>query len=367
LRSPVVVERLLRKKPNKQGEKMQKKLVRAAIALVAVSAIAVAAAPAQAAGVKGIKGGLKIAIMPKAMNIGYFDAWNKGAQTACKEIGARCTYLGPTEATGAAQTQFINKVIQQKYNVLVISAADQNAIIPALNKAKAAGITVVTSDADVASSGASSRVTAILPAASDRIGTAEVDWAAEAAGKTGSVAILSAAATAANQNAWIAAMGPYLTKTYPNMKWVGGTVEKSVFYGDDDATKSTAQFNAILAQYPDVAAIIAPTTVGVKAAAAEKQAKGAKVKVTGLGLPSEMAPYIENGTVEKVGLWNPIDLGYVAVYAAGFANAGSFNGATGSSFTAGKKKYTVTAGGITYLGDPFTFTKANIATFKKIY
>lgn len=350
---------------------MQKKLTRVAIALVAAAGLIVSAAPANA-GVAGIKGGLKIAIMPKAINIGYFEAWNKGAQTACKEIGARCKYLGPTEATGPAQVQFINKIIQQKYKVLVISAADQNAIVPALNKAKAAGITIVTSDADVASASASSRVTSVLPAASERIGTAEVDWIAEATGKKGSIAILSAAATAANQNAWIAAMGPYLTKTYPNMSWVGGTVEKSVFYGDDDATKSTAQFNAILSQYPNVAGIISPTTVGVKAAAAEKKSKKATVKVTGLGLPSEMAPYIEDGTVEKVGLWNPIDLGYVAVYAAARAASGKFTGAVGSSFTAGKttkteKKYTVVAGGITYLGDPFTFTKANIATFKAIY
>jgi len=351
---------------------MQKKLIRVAVALTAAVALIGSTAPANAAGVKGIQGGLKIAIMPKALNIGYFDAWNKGAQTACKEIGARCTYLGPTEATGPAQVQFINKIIQQKYQVLVISAADQNAIVPALNAAKAAGITIVTSDADVAGASASSRVTAVLPAESSRIGTAEIDWIAAATGSKGSVAILSAAATAANQNAWIAAMGPYLTKTYPNMSWVGGTVEKSVFYGDDDTTKSTAQFNAILAQYPDVAGIVAPTTVGVKAAAAEKKSKKAAVKVTGLGLPSEMAPYIEDGTVEKVGLWNPIDLGYVAVYAAAQAKSGSFTGAVGSTFVAGvtaktQKKYTVTAGGITYLGDPFTFTKANIATFKAIY
>ncbi len=80
-----------------------------------------------------------------------------------------------------------------------------------------------------------------------------------------------------------------------------------------------------------------------------------------------LPPFIENGTVEKVGLWNPIDLGYVAVYAAGYAKAGTFKGTVGSSFKAGKTTYKVTAGGITYLGDPFTFTKANIATFKKIY
>ena len=167
-------------------------------------------------------------------------------------------------------------------------------------------------------------------------------------------------------------MGPYLTSKYPNMSWVGGSVDKSVFYGDDDATKSVAQFDAILSQYPDVAGIVAPTTVGVLASAQEKKAKHSSVKVTGLGLPSQMAPYIEDGTVEKVGLWNPIDLGYVALYAAARAASGSFKGTVGSTFTAGKnsgsaKSYKVVPGGITYLGDPFTFTKDNIATFKAIY
>jgi rhamnose transport system substrate-binding protein len=346
-------------------QKMQKAKLKALVAVLAIGAVSFASAPAQAAG--SIKPGLKIAIMPKAVNNGYFTAWNQGAQKACKEIKATCTYLGPTQATGPAQVQFINQVIQKKYNVLVISAADQNAIVPALNKAKAAGITIVTSDADVASTAASSRVVSILPAASDRIGTAEVDWIAQATGGKGSIAVLSAAATAANQNAWIAAMGPYLTSKYPNMSWVGGTVDKSVFYGNDDPATSTAQFDAILAQYPNVAGIIAPTTVGVLAAAQEKKAKNAAVQVTGLGLPSQMASYIEDGTVQQVGLWNPIDLGYVAVYAAAEAKSGSFAGKVGSTFTAGSKSYTVVPGGIAYLGDPFTFNKSNIETFKLIY
>jgi rhamnose transport system substrate-binding protein len=337
---------------------MRRNKLKAALAVAATVAVSFAGAPAHAAG-------LKIAIMPKAVNIGYFTAWNQGAQKACKELHATCTYLGPTQATGPAQVQFINQVIQKHYNILVISAADQNAIVPSLNKAKAAGIKVITSDADVAT--ASARVASVLPAASARIGTAEVDWIAKATGGKGSIAVLSAAATAANQNAWIAAMGPYLTAKYPNMSWVGGSVDKSVFYGNDDPTVSTQQFDAILSQYPDVAGIIAPTTVGVLAAAQEKKAKNANVQVTGLGLPSQMAPYIEDGTVQQVGLWNPIDLGYVAVYAGVAAKNGKLSGAAGSTFKAGSKTYTVGAGGISYLGDPYVFDKSNIATFKAIY
>lgn len=348
---------------------MQKKFTRIATAVAIVGALFATGvvAPAATAAVPGIKAGMKIAVIPKQVNSGYFEAWNKGAQKACKEIGAKCDFMGATRATGALQVQFINKAIQKKYDAIIIAASDQNAIVPSLKKAQKAGIIVITSDADVAAASASARTVAIAPSEASRIGTAEVDWIAEAVGKKGSVAVLSASATAANQNTWIAAMGPYLTSKYPEMTWVGGTVDKSTFYGDDDATKSTAQFDAILAQYPNVAGIIAPTTVGVLAAAIEKKAKKATVKVTGLGLPSQMAPYLKDGTVEKVGLWNPIDLGYVAIYAAGHTKAKTFTGKIGSSFKAGSKSYKVVKGGIAYLGDPFTFTKSNIATFETVY
>jgi rhamnose transport system substrate-binding protein len=243
----------------------------------------------------------------------------------------------------------------------VISAADQNAIVPTLKKAQAKGIKIVTSDADVDAKSASARTAMIKPASDDRIGAAEVDWIAAEIGGKGEVAILSASATAANQNVWIEAMKKQLASKYPDIKLVG------TYYGDDDATKSTQQFDQILTEHPNVAGIISPTTVGILAAAQEKKAKGAKVAITGLGLPSQMAPYVLDGTVKKFGLWNPIDLGYVAVYAAALNSSGGFSGKVGETFAAGGKTYTVTEGGVVFLGDPFTFDKSNIAEFSKIY
>ena len=322
------------------------------VALGTIVATGLAVAPAQAAP----KAGLKIAIIPKATNNGYFTAWNQGAQKACKEIKATCKYIGPTQATGAAQLKFLNQAIQQRYNAIVLSAADQNALAPALKKAKAAGICVVTSDADVADT--STRAASVLPASSDRIGAAEVDWIAQELGSKGKVAILSAAATAANQNAWIEAMKAQFAK-YPNMTLVG------TYYGDDDATKSAQQFNQILTEYPDIAGIISPTTVGIRAAAQEKKSKGSKVAITGLGLPSEMKDYVLGGQVTKFGLWNPIDLGYVGTYAA--AECASNGNKVPKSFSAGGKTYTQGAGGVIYLGDPYTFDKSNIEQFAKIY
>jgi rhamnose transport system substrate-binding protein len=326
-----------------------------AVAAGAAVIVGLAVAPVSATP----KSGLKIAIIPKAINNGYFTAWNKGAQKACKEIKATCKYIGPTQATGPAQVAFINQAIQQGYNAIVLSAADQNALAPTLKKAKAKGICVVTSDADVKDT--KTRTAAVLPASSDRIGAAEVDWIAQEIGGKGKVAILSAAATAANQNAWIEAMKKQLAAKYPNMSLAG------VYYGDDDATKSAQQFNQILTEHPDIAGIISPTTVGILAAAQEKKSKGVNVAITGLGLPSQMKDYVVDGTIKKFGLWNPIDLGYVGTYAAAECASGNLKQQTGAKVKAGSKTYVQGPNGVIYLGDPFTFTKGNIVTFAKIY
>ena len=66
--------------------------------------------------------------------------------------------------------------------------------------------------------------------------------------------------------------------------------------------------------YPDLKVIVAPTSVGIVAAAqaVEDAGKTGKIDVTGLGLPSEMAGHVKAGSSKSFALWNPIDLGYAA-------------------------------------------------------
>ena len=87
--------------------------------VVALASVAVIAGASAMPAVAAPKQGLKIAIIPKSINNGYFTAWNKGAQKACAEIKASCKYIGPTQATGPAQVAFINQAIQQGYNAIV--------------------------------------------------------------------------------------------------------------------------------------------------------------------------------------------------------------------------------------------------------
>jgi rhamnose transport system substrate-binding protein len=197
------------------------------------------------------------------------------------------------------------------------------------------------------------------------IGTSEVDLLAKQINSTGDVAILSAAASATNQNAWIGYMKEQLKK-YPNMHLV------TTVYGNDDPATSLTVLQGLLSAYPNLKGIISPTTVGISTAAqylSTHKDVAAKVTLTGLGLPSQMKPYIKDGTVKSFELWNPSNLGYLAGYAAAALASGSASLNAGAKFTAGKLgPYTVlpaagTTGPSVVLGPPTVFDSANIDQF----
>ena len=159
----------------------------------------------------------------------------------------------------------------------------------------------------------------------------QVDLIAEQIGDAGEIAILSAAANATNQNAWIDLMKKDLAANHPNIKLV------DTVYGDDDDQTSFDKTAALLQSHPDLKGIISPTTVGIAAAArylSTSDAKG-KVALTGLGTPNQMREYVKDGTVTAFALWNPADLGYLAAFAAKALVDGDITGDEGDTFEAG--------------------------------
>ena len=202
---------------------------------------------------------VKIALVVKSLGNGFFDAANKGAQEAAKELGdVEIIYTGPTKATAEGQIEVINSLIAQKVNAIAISANDADALVPALKKAMERGITVISWDSGVAPEG---RQMHLNPSDTNLIGETIIKLAADYLPEGGDVAILSASSTATNQNAWIEAAKKVLPEKFPKINLV------ATVYGDDDSAKSTDEAKGLLKSYPNLKAIIAPTTVGVVAAA----------------------------------------------------------------------------------------------------
>ncbi len=306
-----------------------------------------------------LKKGLKVFVIPKNLGNPYFttaDSVNSGgALAALGTLGESGSETSGTAATPASELPAIQAAITKGANALIVSATDPTALCPTLKSAMAKGITVVTYDSDAPTC----RSLFVNQASTAQIGTSEVDLLAKEIHDSGEIGIVSAAASATNQNAWIGYMKQELKK-YPKMKLV------STVYGNDDPTTATQVTQGLLQHYPNLKGIISPTTVGILAAAQvvdSSKYKG-KVVVTGLGTPNSMKKYVADGTVPAFELWNPADLGYLAAYAAVNLASKTITGASGQSFTAGKLgKYTVGADSTILLGPPFVFTKANVNNF----
>ena len=107
-------------------------------------------------------------------------------------------------------------------------------------------------------------------------------------------------------------MNKRLADKHPNVKVV------ATAYGLDKPEESTTETQGLIQNNPTIKAIVAPTSVGIVAAAkyvSGSSSKG-KVFVTGLGLPNDMKTYIKDGSGAQASLWDVENFGYVAVQVA---------------------------------------------------
>lgn len=310
-------------------------------------------------------------LLPKFLGILVFDQANEGAQEAHAELANPGTleFLGPTpENSVAGQIEIMTTAATQQQGAVMLSNNAGDQIAPAAKAAMDAGAKIVTWDSPIPSGEGESVFVAQVDFGS--IGVVMADMAHSVLGGAGEMAVLSATPDAANQNAWIEAMKAALTADakYKDIKLV------DVVYGDDQAEVSYNRALALVDKYPDLGLIMSPTTVGIQAAAKAMQDEGMceKVKVSGLGLPSEMVSYTLNGCAPEFALWDFRDLGYLTYYTAYGLATGQLTGEIGESFTAGRMgAFTIEedpgrAGAKRILMGPFTvYNKDNVEAASK--
>jgi rhamnose transport system substrate-binding protein len=307
----------------------------------------------------GIPADLSLAFLPKQINNPYFTIASTGAAEAAEEVSASYQETGPSDATASSQVSYINTLTQQGADAILVSANDPNAICPALNEARDGGAAVVTFDSDTTPD---CRDLFINQATGEGIAQVQLDMVNEQLDGEGQFAILSATPNATNQNTWIELMEGMLdsNEDYAGLELV------TVAYGNDDDQDSFQETQGLLQSYPDLDAIVAPTTVGIAAAAryiSGSEYKG-EVAVTGLGTPNQMREFVSDETVTAFALWNPGDLGYLAAYAGAALAGGVIEGEPGDTFEAGRLgEYEVEEDGVVVLGPPTVFDAENIDDF----
>jgi len=346
---------------------MKKHLIGAAAA--ALLAALSAQAFAQAAPEPGKA--VSMVLLPKFLGILPFDQAHKGAEEAAKKLQnpKPLQFLGPTPQNSVAgQIEIVTNATTQGVNAIMLSNNAGDQIVPAAKAAQAKGAKVVTWDSPIPS--AEGEDVFVAQVDFGDIGKVMADMTLNLTGPGGGkFAILSASPDAANQNAWIAAMKTALK----DAKYAKLTLVDTV-YGNDESEKSYTQAQALIDKYPDMKVIMAPTSVGIVAAAKALQDEKLcdKVKVSGLGLPSEMLAYTKSGCAPQFALWSFVDLGYLAYYTAYSLATGAIKAEEGQKFKAGRMgEFTITkdptrAKGLRILMGPFTiYNKDNVEAAAK--
>ncbi len=307
------------------------------------------------------------AIVAKSAGNPFNEKQIEGFKKAIEEQEYQVIEKTPDQPTAEQQINIIQELITQGVDGIAIAANDENALQPALKQAMDQGIAVTSFDSAVNQESRQAHVNQADPKA---IAVAMMDAVLDLAGGEGQFAILSATSTATIQNTWIAGMEELMAE---DEKYAGLELVK-IAYGDDLRDKSTSETEALLQSFPDLRVIMSPSTVGIAAAAKVVQDKGVSdnIKVTGLGLPSEMAAYIDNVVCPYMYLWNPIDIGYMTGYLLTALAQEDISGSVGETFEAGDlgtKEITEAPDGGTesFLGEPFRFDSSNIDEWKEVY
>ena len=296
--------------------------------------------------------------VPKLIGIGYFDATALGMQQAAEELGNVTVITdGPTEANIDDQITVIENYLARGVDGVLFAANDPVAISPVLRRALASGVHVVGYDAN---SEPDARTWFVNQAEFNGIAKAMMDALAEEKGPNASFGIVTSTFTTPNQARWIAEMWAYTNKCYPEMTWLE-TLE-----AQEDSVLSFNQATTLLNKYgDDIDGIFGMTSVATPSSADAVTQAGlcGEVAVVGLATPNAMKPYVNSGCVKSVVLWNPIDLGYAAVYVMRAVVDGTLQpGAT--SVEAGRLgELMIVNGSEVLLGAPFIFTAENINDF----
>lgn len=298
----------------------------------------------------------RYAMLVRVLGNTAFELARIGAQEAADELGVELIYTGPTENTAEGQVNLINSLIAQRVDAIMLSANDATALTPSLNRARQRGIAVVTWDQDTEPSARSLHVAS---ATNELIALGPAKIALDLAEGEGDIGVISGPANSTTQNLWVDEL-IRLTKEEDDFK---GLNVVEVAYGDERSDKGYNEALGLVNKYNDLEVIVAYTSVGIAASSqmVRDQDLVGKVKVTGLGFPTEMVDHVTSGATPAFAIWNMVDVGYTTVQATYDLVNGDISGAEGDVISAGRMgDIAVGPDNVAVMGELFTYDATNV-------
>lgn len=303
-------------------------------------------------------GDITVGMCPKLLNDGHLQAMGKGAQEAAEELGYNFDFNGPANIDITEQIDIVNQMTQKGYTAILLSANDADALTPAMQAAKEAGVLTSTWDADV---NVEARDCHMTQANAEDIGSTLGSELIRAGITSGEVLVLNSTLTAPNQNAWLAACETYLAENAPDIELLGNLPT------DEDPAKARELTYNYLMSHPDTVHVLSVSAGALAGACEAIEQLGLDIKASGIFVPSLGADYLKSGTCFSGTLWDPIELGYCAMYMVKAQIEGTLDEAIESGVLDcgkyGEKKLVDKEKVIFSVGNPVVFTVDNVDDF----
>ncbi|GGA62373.1 substrate-binding domain-containing protein [Pelagibacterium lentulum] len=245
---------------------------------------------------------LTIGVVVKIGGIPWFNAMEQGIVSRADELGVNAFMVGPTSDDPALQVRAVEDLIARNVDVIGIVPNDAWVLEPVLERAREAGIVVISHEAD----NLVNRDVNFELVSSTDLGNAHANLFAEATGCEGSYAVFVGGLTVPAHNAWADAAVDHLRELCPNMRQAADRfgVAESV----DDSRNTTLD---LLRAHDDLAGIIAFGSQGPigAARAVEERGVAGEVAVVGLFSAGQGQALVHRGSITGGYVWSPIEAG----------------------------------------------------------
>ncbi|KAB7715653.1 substrate-binding domain-containing protein [Plesiomonas shigelloides] len=245
----------------------------------------------------------------KVSGIPWFNQMNKGIEQAATDLNVNARQVGPSTPDPAQQVKIIEDLIAKGVDAITVVPNDVTVLEPVFKKAREKGIVVLTHE----SPDKHNADWDIETLDNSAYAKATMDELAKHMGQNGGYVVYVGSLTVPLHNNWADLAIAYQKQAYPDMYEVTSRMPVA-----ESVDASYAATNDLMKAHSDLKGIVSYGSLGLIGAGEAIKKKRAKDKINTVGIlmPSQAAPYLARGEIDKGFLWNPADAGYALVSVA---------------------------------------------------
>ncbi len=234
----------------------------------------------------------------KAKGLPWFNRMAVGDQSFAKRTGVQTRQEGANDTSPEKQLQIIEKLIPARPTAITVVPNSPELLQDALGRARAQGIIVVSHEA----TGIQNVDIDIEAFDNAAFGTQIMQNLAQCMGGDGSYVQFVGLLTAKTHMQWSDAAHDLQLAQFPGMTRVEGPIETT-----NDERTSYTKAKEILAKYPNIKGFqgSASTDLPGIARAVREAGLSNEICVMGTAVPAVAAPYLADGSIDKIFFWDP--------------------------------------------------------------